>query len=155
MGLDRKIQDIERLLDLYYDGLSNSEQEKQLRNFFASEDVPAHLEHEKEMFDFYTEESNNNFEAEIEVLTEKTKVVKLTWLRYAAAAVLFVGLGWLSNIQYNDYVKQQEVKLAYQQTQEAMQILSSNFNVGVKKAGTLAMMNKTQQEIINKKYTKK
>jgi hypothetical protein len=154
MKLDRKIKEIERLLDLYYDGLTSTEQEKELRDFFASEDVPIHLEHEKDMFAFFKEEAEHTYKEEIVSLKKESKL-KINWMRYAAAAVLFIGLGWFSNVQYNDYKKQQEVMLAYQQTQEAMKLLASNFSVGVEGAEKIGMMNKTQEKIINKKYLNK
>ena len=38
-----KVNEIEQLLVRYYDGETNEAEEKELKKFFAQEDIPAHL----------------------------------------------------------------------------------------------------------------
>lgn len=45
-----KVNEIEQLLVRYYDGETNEAEEKELKKFFAQEDVPAHLLAEKRLF---------------------------------------------------------------------------------------------------------
>lgn len=45
-----KVNDIEELLERYYDGQTSEAEEKELKRFFAEEDVPDHLLAEKEFF---------------------------------------------------------------------------------------------------------
>lgn len=45
-----KVNEIEKLLARYYDGTTSEAEEKELKRFFAEEDVPAHLLAEKEIF---------------------------------------------------------------------------------------------------------
>lgn len=42
-----KVNEIEQLLVRYYDGETNEAEEKELKKFFAQEDIPAHLLAEK------------------------------------------------------------------------------------------------------------
>lgn len=149
-----KIKQIELLLDKYYEGDTSIAEEQTLREFFNNEEVPEHLLYEKAQFVFYKEESSKSREIIINLPQDDSKLRRLNWFNYAAAAVLFVSIGWFSNVQYDKYQRKQEVKLAYEQTQKAMQMLASNFNKGMSGAENLALMNKTQSEIINKKYSK-
>lgn len=45
-----KVNEIEELLVRYYDGETNEAEEKELKEFFAQADVPAHLLAEKRLF---------------------------------------------------------------------------------------------------------
>ena len=45
-----KVNEIEQLLVRYYDGETNEAEEKELKKFFAQEDIPAHLLAEKKLF---------------------------------------------------------------------------------------------------------
>ena len=45
-----KVNEIEELLVRYYDGETNETEEKELKEFFAQADVPAHLLAEKRLF---------------------------------------------------------------------------------------------------------
>lgn len=45
--------DLKRLIEKYYDGLSTDEDEKALRGYFSTSDVPPGYEAEKEMFGLY------------------------------------------------------------------------------------------------------
>lgn len=52
MEYDKRIQ-IRYLLELYFDGETTIEQERQLREYFAGDDVPADLEYARAMFGFF------------------------------------------------------------------------------------------------------
>lgn len=45
-----KVNEIEKLLTRYYDGQTTESEEAELKQFFAEEDVPAHLLAEKKLF---------------------------------------------------------------------------------------------------------
>lgn len=45
-----KVNEIEELLVRYYDGETNEAEEKELKEFFAQADIPAHLLAEKRLF---------------------------------------------------------------------------------------------------------
>jgi len=157
MASEDKIEYIEELVEKYYDAQTTIEEEETLREFFTNEDVPAHLLFEKAQFAYYKKEKEIskviNFVApkNKKSYNKKSKVFNL--LNYAAAAVVLISVGWISNEKYQKHLQEQEeIRYAYTETQRALEILSSNFNVGVNKAVTLKEMNKTQKYIIDKNY---
>ena len=53
-------QDIEQLLEKYYEGETTLEEEKALRDFFQSDAVPSHLAHHAGLFRYATETRNEH-----------------------------------------------------------------------------------------------
>ena len=49
-----KTEDIKRLLEHYYNGEATLEEEKQLKEYFGQTDIPASLQADKKMFQFFT-----------------------------------------------------------------------------------------------------
>ena len=52
-------QDIDKLLEKYYDGETTLEEEKQLRKFFQKKDIPANLKSHAAQFRFFSETRND------------------------------------------------------------------------------------------------
>ena len=52
-------QDIDKLLEKYYDGDTTLEEEKFLRQFFQKKDIPAHLQSHAAQFRFFSEARND------------------------------------------------------------------------------------------------
>ncbi|GAB3964582.1 hypothetical protein GCM10028806_02320 [Spirosoma terrae] len=96
-------QDIEKLLEKYYEGETTLAEEKLLRQFFQQEDVPVHLQSHAGPFRYFAEARdqhpsavfNNRLVAKLNAL-EPTPIRRLTsWaIRIAAGvALLLVGFG--------------------------------------------------------------
>ena len=64
MEYDKRIQ-IRYLLELYFDGETTLEQERQLREYFAGDDVPADLEYARAMFGFFGAAAKDTSSADI------------------------------------------------------------------------------------------
>jgi len=89
------MRQIEELLDKYFEGETSSAEEKELRKFFSSGDVPEHLMVHKPLFAYFDEEIKKE-EATIikKRMPERRKV--LLWVSGVAAAVLLLlGIGQL------------------------------------------------------------
>jgi hypothetical protein len=100
-------QDIEKLLEKYYDGETSVEEERELKRFFQGGNVPAHLESHAAQFNYFTEVRHelpsltfsNQLAAQLDP-PEQGRVRKFTsWIVRIAAglALLIVGFtgGWL------------------------------------------------------------
>ena len=63
-------EELKRLIEKYYNGISTDEEEKALRGYFSKNNAPQGYEAEKEIFSFYNEagevpEPSADFEARI------------------------------------------------------------------------------------------
>ncbi|SEJ64690.1 HEAT repeat-containing protein [Dyadobacter sp. SG02] len=100
-------QDIEKLLEKYYDGETSLEEERALKQFFQSSDVPEHLQSHAAQFGYFAnarkEQPSLSFNHELALMLDPPKqgpVRRLgTWLlRIAAGFTLLIvgfGAGWL------------------------------------------------------------
>jgi len=76
------INEIENLVEKYYDGETTLSEEMILQGFFSGDNVPAHLEYMKKQFAFYENEhdirlDNANFSGNVmESLKDKGKILK-------------------------------------------------------------------------------
>lgn len=53
-------QDIKQLLERYYQGATNQEEERRLKEYFAHDDVPKEWEAEREMFRFFSRQARQD-----------------------------------------------------------------------------------------------
>ena len=106
MNVDR----INELLERYYDALTTEAEELELKKFFANEEVPAHLQAEKEMFlqlqasadtsvpQGLEERIGRNidvWEAEEGRTQRKARILSLSWISSIAASLLvLISFGW-------------------------------------------------------------
>ncbi|MBE9461862.1 HEAT repeat domain-containing protein [Dyadobacter subterraneus] len=102
-------QDIEDLLDKYYNGETTIEEEKYLRSFFLASDIPEHLQSHAAQFRYFAEAGKQQpsseflIPAELNSVNEKSgKIRNLTsWsLRIAAGLGLLI-MGFASGYIYN------------------------------------------------------
>lgn len=98
--------DIEQLIEKYYEGETTLEEEQQLRAFFLSENVPAHLENEAKQFRYFAQTRKEQPSAGVSYrtvtqLSKRSKVRSLSsWgLRIAASLTLLV-VGFGAGIWY-------------------------------------------------------
>jgi hypothetical protein len=102
-------QDIEKLLERYYDGETTLEEEKQLRQFFLNESVPTHLQGHAAQFRYFAEAraehpslAFSNRLAEKLNPPEPSTVRKLTsWIVRIAASLILLIVGFAGGSLYN------------------------------------------------------
>lgn len=125
---------IEILIEKYFQGETSIAEEKELRSYFSSQDVAPHLEQYVAMFGYFTEAKQQEFTQEIPQHTKKRKVM---WLSIAASVAVLFGMVAFFMINTNQVVNQNELgsydspEQAFEETQKALALLSSNVNVGV------------------------
>ncbi len=124
---------IESLLKKYFDGETSIDQEKQLTNYFSSENVAQHLQQYQSMFKYFKNEKKATFKKEIVLKSNRN----LAWFSIAASIILLAGIGTfylMKNKQANPEEGLGTYKtpeIAFVETQKALQMLSSNVNVGI------------------------
>ncbi|QDK80402.1 HEAT repeat domain-containing protein [Spirosoma sp. KCTC 42546] len=101
-------QDIEKLLEKYYEGETSLQEEKQLRQFFQQEAVPAHLQSHAAQFSYFANARNSHpslaFTTQLATklsAPEPGRVISLTsWSLRLAASVALLILGFSAGLFY-------------------------------------------------------
>jgi hypothetical protein len=129
-----ELNKIERLLEHYFEGNSSTADEKLLKDYFSSSNVAQHLQQYKPLFGYFEESKQQKFTQEIPLKTKKRNSVM--WLSIAASVVVLFGAGLFL---YNDanttkdegFGTYDNPEIAFQETQKALELLSTNVNVGI------------------------
>ena len=138
MELDR----IEKLLEKYLEGSTSIVEEKELRAYFAQENVAAHLKQYAPMFRYFSIAKEERYTKELPL---KKRSINYKWLSIAAMAVLLFGIYF-----GKEYQEKKEAEYAYNETKKALTLLADNFNKGTEKVAYLNEFEKTKQKIYNK-----
>ena len=138
-------QEIEKLLERYYEGDTTLGEERLLKEWFGRDDVPAHLGAAKDQFLYLESQANpgeltDGFDQKVlEEITEPplAKIVSLNrpwiyWISGAAATALIV-VAVL--VQFNPFGKTisdtySDPSLAYEEAKKVMLFVSSKLNKG-------------------------
>lgn len=130
---------IENLLEKYFEAKTTTKEEAILKDYFSQEKVPAHLAEHKEMFNFFSNSSLETSNRTIELTKESKKTINIKWLSIAAMLVFFIGI--YSVYQQNESEKE-EARLAYMETQRALELISQSLNKGTDAIAHLDSFNK-------------
>lgn len=137
-------EDLKKLIEKYYNGVSTDQDEKALRAYFSENDAPSGFETEKEIFSFYmgskvVPEPSTDFESRIKkaidmasVDKEPAKFRKILVPILSAAAGLLILAG-----SYFFFISRQETtdtftdpRIAYAETMKILLEVSSQLNQG-------------------------
>lgn len=138
---------IEILLEKYFDALTSTAEEQQLKAYFSSPGVAPHLEQYRPVFGYFSEQAGQQFSKSVPL---KTKKHYAAWLSVAAAAVLLSGMFFLMHEQQpesDDLGTYDDPEVAFRETQKALNMLSENVNVGVAGVNYLGEYEKTKKTI--------
>ncbi len=133
---------IEALLERYYDAQTSEAEEQRLKDFFLHEEVPAHLQAEKEMFlqlqvSAVPEGIEERLSQSIDRWGKKQRTLRLQWIGSIAASLLLLfGAGWyLQDTPRKDTCATPEE--AYIEAQRALVMFSTALNKGMKQMDAL------------------
>ena len=127
---------IENLLEKYFEAKTTIQEEAVLKEYFSQNDVAAHLIEHKEIFNFFSDSSLETSNRTIELTRKNERIIPIKWLSIAAMLVFFIGV--YSIYQQNETEKD-EAKLAYMETQRALDLISNSLNKG---SGAIAQLDK-------------
>ena len=154
------LNNIEQLLEKYYHGESNLEEERKLQWFFQTQDVPERFQADKKLFRYYyqtkTEELVPGLNERLTDLIDKQdgagrRLVSNRFLRWAgsAAAIIVVlvavwmGTKEMYSPQASDFQDTyDDPVIAYNETKKVLFLVSGKMNTGTKSLQTLNSLNK-------------
>lgn len=148
-----KIEEIEKLLDEFYEGNTTEKQEEALRYYFETQEVPEHLRNEKELFLSFRQDDCVEVPAGLEdklnrMINEKEEEARRFFRRnksqrnwrwvggIAASLLLLFGIGYgISNYQSNHMEQPQDTfsnpQDAYKVLQATLIEVSTDLNSGI------------------------
>ncbi|WP_298548030.1 hypothetical protein [uncultured Aquimarina sp.] len=145
-----ELSNIEKLLEKYFEGETTLSEEKELKVYFTGESVPAHLEKYKDLFQFFSNESQVTTTSEVALSTNR--VPWYTWIGVAASIALIVGL-FIKDVPpgvdpegvYGTY---DDPEIALQKTKEALDLVAKLMNEGKKDLVYLNEFDTAKKELV-------
>lgn len=151
---------IQKILDKYYRGNTNIEEEKELKHFFSNNVVPDDYETEKTLFAFLSEEkkdvlSESELDHMINGVVEKApnkqrdKIKKLLVTIYSVAAGLLILFAtyfvffrqWNEEKKLSEHDTYENPTYAYDQAKKTLMFISENLNKGNESIEEFAKLN--------------
>jgi hypothetical protein len=155
-------KEIEILLEKFYEGNTTPSEEKQLRDFFTKEAVPPDLSIHANLFQYYEEAEKERltdpeFESRFLTAIEESPIIPIATGRrnffllsgIAAGLLLLVGILFIfrNDGLLHSTKKQVSTEIAYQQTKNALAMVSANLNAGLDQAKKLGNFQKGLNEL--------
>lgn len=156
---------IEQLLDKYWEGVTSLQEEEQLKHYFNTQEVPAHLQATAQLFRSFSRESEHSYlddHFDDELLGKIERSSAFSFSRYrkvfnmaAAISVLVISGIWLfssnssqvqSDLAYTENTYE-DPQLAYEQTRQALLLVSSIMNEGTQHLEKLESFSEAQEKI--------
>lgn len=144
-----ELDNIEKLLEKYFEATATVAEEETLRTYFSQESVATHLEQYAPMFKYFSEAKKEKYTKQV-ALSAITKVSRRNytkWLSVAAVAVLMIGLYIGNDYRKQQLEEQEQALMAYNETKKALNLLAENFNKGTEKVAYLNQFEATKQKI--------
>lgn len=134
------LNNIETLIEKYNNAETTLQEEAQLRAYFESEDVAPHLEHYKPLFLYFSQAQNEQYTKDVPLKPKRTKLYQ--WISVAAVAVLMLGFMVPQLLgPSEEEIRQQELAMeTYNQTMEALSLISLGMNEGKAQMTNLALV---------------
>jgi hypothetical protein len=147
-----ELDNIEKLLEKYFEATTTVSEEATLRAYFSSENVAQHLEQYAPMFNYFSGAKEERFTKQVPLTPNKLVARKnyLKWASIAAVAIFTIGFYFYSPaptpVTLADEYTQEEIESA----QEAFALLAMNFNKGTEQLYYLDEFGKTTNKFLIK-----
>lgn len=128
------LDNIEKLIEKYFDATTTLAEEKELKAYFSSDNVAPPLEQYKPIFGFTAQAKQEQFTGTIPLKAKKSHTV--LWLSVAASVVVLLGVGFFTFNHYNqpvseDFGTYDDPEVAFRETQKALEMISQSVNEGI------------------------
>ncbi|WP_405198943.1 hypothetical protein [Christiangramia sp. LLG6405-1] len=142
---------IEGLLSRYEEGETTLAEEKELREYFITEEIPDHLETYALLFKFQSQQIKTTFK-ESEPLKLEGKNYRFAWTSIAAVIIVALGLFYFNQPQpsltTSEMSSVTEQEQALEKTKQTLKMVSAMMNEGTADLVYLQEFNKTKNQII-------
>ena len=125
-----ELAEIEKILEIYFKGETTLSEEQLLREFFASKQVPDHLEMYRPMFVAFGAAKEETIEKKISIPNGQTSTNYWKWGIAASFALLLGIAGFMFSDNGGLTAEEEEALAAFNKTKETMMLFSENFNKG-------------------------
>lgn len=147
-----ELNKIEVLINKYFEGETSIPEEKQLRDFFASDEVPENLLQYKSVFGYFSEAKKEK--APVSAFAAPKRSFR--WMSVAASATILLAIGtfaYFNTEQYNESLGSfTDPEIAFQETQQALDLLSLKVNQGVETVQYIDEYDNAKSRIFNLDY---
>jgi len=148
MELDK----INKLLENYFEGATSVEEEQILKKYFNSFEVHESLESYKPLFVYTHQSKKEIFEKSLPFSTNNQK--RIVWLSMVASVVLIFGVGYytfknVKSTQTDNYGTINDPKIAFIETQKALNLISEHVNKGIEGMNYLQEYQQSKNIIFN------
>ncbi|MBE0637855.1 MAG: hypothetical protein IH598_04995 [Bacteroidales bacterium] len=148
-------REIEKLLDRYFEAETSQEEEQLLKQFFLSDNVPAHLQQHIPLFRFANSERTLSTKSDVETFLmkkiEQSKRVsfksrRMWYVVSGVAASVLLLLTIITETRQTNVVADrnyspEEIQLAWLQTKEVLAYTSGKINRGTDPLGNVSKIN--------------
>lgn len=150
--MEAKTRHIEDLLEAYFEGNTNLQEENKLRKYFSAENVATTLEIYKPLFAYISEERGamlRKLSTEEEFVfyfpSSEEKIRNKNVIKWSSITASLIILITISGIFFQRYQQQQNeaATLAFTQTKQVLMKVSSEFNFGFQNLEYLQELDKT------------
>ena len=141
-----ELDNIERLLEKYFEATTTVDEERKLREYFSQDDVATHLQQYRPMFNYFSNAKEEKYTKQVPL---KPRVNYYKWLSVAAAVVLTFGIYFGKQYQDRKQRELEQAEYAYQETKKAFELLAENFGRGTEKVAYLKEFEEAKQKIYN------
>ncbi|MGW9686619.1 hypothetical protein [Flagellimonas sp. 2504JD1-5] len=141
-----ELDNIEKLLEKYFEATTTVAEEKTLQAYFSQESVPTHLKQYKPMFNYFSNAKEERYTKQVPLKPRKNYY---KWASVAAVAVLSFGIYFGNEYQNKRELEREKAAFAYQETKKAFELLAENFGKGTEKVAYLQEFEVAKQKIYN------
>ncbi len=140
------VNNIEKLLEKYFDATATVAEEQTLQAYFSQDDVAPHLRQYQAMFTYFSVAREEHSTRHVPLKTKKNTSY-LRWVSVAAVAVLFFGV-YFGNTTFSGKDNAiNDPELAYLETKKALNLIAQNLNKGTEKMVYLNEYEETKNKI--------
>ncbi|MEX0288417.1 MAG: hypothetical protein AB3N14_04850 [Flavobacteriaceae bacterium] len=144
-----ELDNVEKLLEKYFEATATEAEESKLRAYFSQEEVAPQLEQYKPIFAYFSAAKEERFTKQVPL---KPRRNYYKWISVAAVAVLAFGIYFGNSYRVGleqERIEREQALIAYNQTKEALSLLAENFGKGTQKVAYLNEFEETKQKIYN------